>query len=169
MSLETKIKLRSFVTSDAGPLIDLLNSGIGALVGEPGIITALEFAKIREGFSAEQVITAERQLKTYVVGYAAIKNYNIAARRAELWVVCVAPTKDRSVPDKKTVSAVLDWAFGGLGLNKVTIDVLETNQIMSSLEENGFVSEGLKKSQYRAGTRYVDAAVMGCLAGGRPK
>jgi hypothetical protein len=166
---ETKIKLRGFMVSDAAPLLDILNSGTGRLIGEPGIITPAELDQIRAELSAEQVIIAERQLKTYVVGFCGIKNYNVAARRAELYAFCLASTADRSIPDKKTASVILDWTFGVLGLNKVSIDVLDGNLIMSSLEENGFTSEGVRRSEYTIGTKRVDATVMGCLAGSRAK
>jgi RimJ/RimL family protein N-acetyltransferase len=166
---ETRVKLRPFFAGDTAPLIDLMNTGIGALVGEPGFISVDDFSKIRTSFAAEQVITAERQLKTYVIGYCGIRNYNIAARRAELWSFCISPSRDKSIPDKKTISVILDWVFGSLGLNKITTDVLELNQIMSTLEENGFVSEGVRRGQYRIGSKYFDATVMGCLAGGRTK
>lgn len=165
----TKIKLRNLLPSDNLFLIDILNSGSGKLIGEPGIFTQDAFLELRKDFSAEQVIVAEKNLKSYTIGYAAIKNYNIPGRRAELFMFCLSGKGDQSIPDKVTLSAILDWSFGVLGLNKVSIDILDGNKVLSIFEESGFVSEGIRKGQYRIGKNIVDSTFMSCVLGNRQK
>ena len=59
---------------------------------------------------------------------------------------------------------VLGFAFDGLGLHRVELDVLSINARATSLYENlGFRVEGRRRDAYRDGDGWCDAVCMGLL------
>jgi RimJ/RimL family protein N-acetyltransferase len=59
---------------------------------------------------------------------------------------------------------VLGFAFDGIGLHRVELDVLSINARAKSLYENlGFRVEGRKRDAYRDGDGYCDAIIMAIL------
>ena len=59
---------------------------------------------------------------------------------------------------------MLGFAFDGLGLHRVELDVLSVNTRALSLYENlGFRVEGRRRDAYRDGERWCDAIDMGLL------
>jgi RimJ/RimL family protein N-acetyltransferase len=161
---ELNIKLRNYLDADATSLIEILNSGKGLLLGSAGIANAASWSGLRSSMAAEQVIVAEKNLKSYLIGYVGLTNYSAVARRAELCFFCIGPETSRTVPDRKTLDCVLDWGFNVLGLNKITLEVIDGNAIIGILESAGFISEGLRKSQYQIGQNRVDSAILSLLA-----
>ncbi|MBD8059883.1 GNAT family N-acetyltransferase [Cellulomonas sp. JH27-2] len=62
------------------------------------------------------------------------------------------------------IQLVLGFAFDGIGLHRVELDVLSINARAKSLYENlGFRVEGRKRDAYRDGDGYCDAIVMAIL------
>ena len=62
------------------------------------------------------------------------------------------------------IQLVLGFAFDGIGLHRVELDVLSINARAKSLYENlGFRVEGRKRDAYRDGDGYCDAIIMGLL------
>jgi len=62
------------------------------------------------------------------------------------------------------IELVLGFAFDGLGLHRVELDVLSINARAKSLYENlGFVVEGRRRDAYRDGDGYCDAIMMAML------
>lgn len=161
---ELSISLRNHMDTDGPLLIDILNSGKGLLLGRTGLSNTGSWAALRAEMSAEQVIVAEKNLKSYLVGYAGITNHSVPARRAELAIFCIGPDASRSIPDRKTLDAALDWCFNSLGLNKVSIEVLDGNGILGILESAGFVAEGARKSQYQIGQNRVDSVLLSLVS-----
>lgn len=161
---ELSISLRNHMDNDGPLLIDILNSGKGLLLGRSGLCNAHYWAALRADMSADQVIVAEKNLKSYLVGYVGITNHSVAARRAELVLFCIGPDASRSIPDRKTLDVALDWCFGTLGLNKVSIEVLDGNGILGILESAGFTAEGARKSQYQIGQNRVDSVLLSLIS-----
>lgn len=161
---ELNIRLRNYLEGDSSSLIEILNSGKGLLLGHAGILNQINWAQLRSTMAADQVIVAEKNLKSYLIGYIGIYNHSVVARRAELCFFCIGPETSRTVPDRKTLDCALDWCFNTLGLNKITVEVIDGNGIIGILESAGFISEGLRKSQYQIGQNRVDSAMMSLLA-----
>lgn len=161
---ELSISLRNHMDNDATLLIDILNSGKGLLLGRTGLANLPSWLELRTEMSVDQVIVAEKNLKSYLVGYVGITNHSVAARRAELVLFCIGPDASRSIPDRKTLDVVLDWCFNGLGLNKISIEVLDGNGILGILESAGFVAEGVRKSQYQIGQNRVDSVFLSLVS-----
>jgi hypothetical protein len=161
---ELNIKLRNYLDSDAASLIEILNSGKGLLLGAAGIANSSSWATLRGSMVAEQVIVAEKNFKSYLIGYVGITAHSVSARRAELCLFCIGPDTSKTIPDRKTLDCVLDWCFNVLGLNKITLEVIDGNAIIGILESAGFISEGLRKSQYQIGQNRADSAMMSLLA-----
>lgn len=62
------------------------------------------------------------------------------------------------------IQLVLGFAFDGIGLHRVELDVLSINARAKSLYENiGFRVEGRKRDAYRDGDGYCDAIIMAIL------
>lgn len=163
-SKELNIKLRNYLDGDSASLIDILNSGKGLLLGQAGIANTASWSTLRRSVAAEQVIVAEKNLKSYLIGYVGITNHSVVARRADVFFFCIGPDTSRTIPDKKTLDCVLDWCFNVLGLNKITFEVIDGNGILGLLESVGFISEGVRKGQYQIGQNRADAVVMSLLA-----
>lgn len=161
---ELSISLRNYMDADGASLIDILNSGKGLLLGRTGLSNAGSWSILRTEMSADQVIVAEKNLKSYLVGYVGITNHSVSARRAELSIFCIGPDASRSIPDRKTLDVALDWCFNSLGLNKVSIEVLDGNGILGILESVGFVAEGARKSQYQIGQNRVDSVLLSLIS-----
>lgn len=161
---ELNIKLRNYLDSDSSTLIDILNSGKGLLMGQAGIANISSWSALRRQIAAEQVIVAEKNLKSYLIGYAGLLSHSVTARRAELFLFCIGPDTSRTVPDIKTLDSVLAWGFDTLGLNKIMVEVIDGNGIIGILESAGFISEGIRKSQYQIGQNRADSVVMSLLA-----
>lgn len=161
---DLSIKLRNYMETDGSSLVDILNSGRGLLLGKIGLMNNHGWSHVRNEMAAEQSIVAEKNLKAYLVGYVGIFNHSVAARRAELMFFCIGPDASRSIPDRKTLDVTLAWCFDTLGLNKVSIEVIDGNGILGILESAGFVAEGARKSQYQIGQDRVDAVVLSLIA-----
>jgi len=64
----------------------------------------------------------------------------------------------------EAIELVLGFAFDGIGLHRVGLDVLSVNTRALSLYENlGFRVEGRRRDAYRDGERWCDAIDMGLL------
>ncbi|WP_029290144.1 GNAT family N-acetyltransferase [Cellulomonas sp. HZM] len=64
----------------------------------------------------------------------------------------------------EAIQLVLGFAFDGLGLHRVELDVLSINARAQSLYENiGFRHEGRRRDAYRDGDGFCDAIVMSML------
>jgi len=161
---ELTIHLRNYIEGDGASLVDILNSGKGLLLGQNGLANMASWNGLRSKMVAEQVIMAEKNLKSYLIGYVGIFKHSVTARRAEILFFCIGPEASRTIPDKKTLDSVLTWCFDSLGLNKITIEALDGNGILGTLEAAGFVSEGVRKQQYQIGQNRVDAVVLSLLA-----
>lgn len=161
---ELSISLRNYMDNDGAMLIDILNSGKGLLLGRTGLSNANNWTALRTEMSVDQVIVAEKNLKSYLVGYVGVANHSVSARRAELFLFCIGPDASRSIPDRKTLDVALDWCFGTLGLNKVSIEVLDGNGILGILESAGFIAEGARKSQYQIGQNRVDSVLLSLIS-----
>jgi len=62
------------------------------------------------------------------------------------------------------IMLMLGFAFDGIGLHRVELDVLSINARAKSLYENlGFRVEGRKRDAYRDGDGYCDAIIMAIL------
>lgn len=166
---EVKFSLRSYLDSDASALKSFMSLGYGASLGEPGLYSDEQWADFRSTMSAEKTIVAEKGIKSVEVGYCGIKNYHISSRRAELVMFCWSNSDDKTIADVAALNAVLDWGFLQLGLNKITISVLDNNRILSLLESCGFIAEGTRKQSVAVGSQVLDVTIMGLLSSARSR
>jgi RimJ/RimL family protein N-acetyltransferase len=61
--------------------------------------------------------------------------------------------------------AVIDWAFGPLGLRRLEADIHPRNEAsIRALERQGFAREGLLRERWQVGDEISDSLLMGLLA-----
>src|SRR5664280_1211747 len=87
------------------------------------------------------------------IGHVGLYKIDFRVRKAEFAIVIGFPDRWSKGLGTKITTAVIDWGFAELNLNKVELSVLATNTRAIRLYESlGFDSEGvLKDEQFRAG------------------
>jgi RimJ/RimL family protein N-acetyltransferase len=99
-----------------------------------------------------------------LLGTCTLFSFDAQNRRAELGYILGRDHWGRGYAHE-ALSAVLDWAFGPLGLHRVEADTDPRNAgSVRALERLGFVREGLLRERWRVGDEISDTAFFGLLA-----
>ncbi|MDE1810753.1 MAG: GNAT family N-acetyltransferase [Candidatus Micrarchaeota archaeon] len=99
-----------------------------------------------------------------LVGACALTGIDVKSRRAELSYWIGRRHWGRGI-GKAAAAAMISYAFGELGLNRVYCHVFESNQrSISLLRSLGFVEEGRLRSHDMVDGKFVDTLVFGLLA-----
>jgi [ribosomal protein S5]-alanine N-acetyltransferase len=98
------------------------------------------------------------------VGTCSLFNLVRGCRRAEIGYGIV-PAHWRQGYMAEAVGALIDWAFGPLGLNRLEADIDPRNTASArSLEKLGFLREGLLRERWIVNGEVSDSAIYGLLA-----
>ncbi len=143
-----EIGLRQRIENDSWLIAELLNSGYSSLIGECGHFTDIKVNVWLKQFAATRLVTVQKGLRTYTIGFAGLRKLHERAKHAELVVFAVGASAGngatKSLEDPAVVSRCLAWAFGDLGLSRVWISVIDGNPLLDLLENSGWVAEGVK-------------------------
>lgn len=115
----------------------------------------------REQNGKSRIIYAIRQSKS-LVGTVQLNNIDHYQRKAMLGVYIGESKKRNSGLGFVACSLVLDYAFNGLDMRKIGLEVLSINQNAISLYEKlGFKKEGTKANDYFLDGQYFDVCIYG--------
>ncbi len=112
----------------------------------------------------------DEQIFAIEVGGAHIGNLGLhkidrAHRKAEVGIVIGEPTLWSKGYGTEAMHVALRYAFDGLGLNKVSLDVLEYNtRAIRTYERLGFQPEGIHREDAYKDGRFVNVLRMSILA-----
>lgn len=99
------------------------------------------------------------------VGMIGLTGIDLIYRNAELWLYLGESTDHRSGIGSQAVSALLDFAFGSLGLHRVYAQVFAFNEpALRFFPACGFQPEGVLRDAVFKRQRYWDKHVFGVLA-----
>jgi RimJ/RimL family protein N-acetyltransferase len=114
-----------------------------------------------EGEHAQLAI--ERRDDGVVVGTCTLYAIDTACRRAEVGYALARPHWGRGYANE-AVTALLDWGFEQLGLNRVEADIDPRNApSQRALERLGFVREGHLRERWIVGGEVCDSWIYGLL------
>lgn len=161
------IVLRPFRPDDADAVWDMLADPVGArLTGTTATFTREQV----EAWCASRA-TAEGRFDFAVtttgndefLGEIVLNDIDEAVRKANLRLAMRPAFRGRGY-GTEAIELVLGFAFDGLGLHRVELDVLAINARAKSLYENiGFRVEGRRRDAYRDGDGWCDAIDMSML------
>lgn len=150
------IQLAQIEKSDLTVLSTLLDAGFKKLLPEDYIFSNIDtwfLLQNNDNTQSNFSIKAKKvgSARTFLVGMCGIREIDWIARHGKLLFFMVDKDAHQSTmqnyPATKTACRdVLAFAFDNLNLNKVWIEVLETNDIKDSLEYFGFVAEGIRRA-----------------------
>lgn len=99
------------------------------------------------------------------VGNLGLHRVDRVHRKADLGIVIGEPTMWSRGMGTEAIRLGLRYAFGALGLNKVSLDVLEYNQrAIRTYEKCGFRREGVHREDIYKDGRFFNVLRMGILA-----
>lgn len=167
--METEIELRQVEHTDIAQLTGIINAGFSNLLGIFELWSDSSFAGFLNTFERTYCICMNKGFKAFVIGFAGLSKIHPTNHNAELTLFMIdeggptATIKD-SAAGRKALDAILNTAFNRLNLNKLIINVLETNDILGILESRGFIAEGVRRAAIRKNNRWYDATVCSILA-----
>lgn len=173
LSLETpRLRLRPYASSDAADVF--------ALFSDPAVMRywssapwtdlrqahdylARDAASLAEGSSARLGIV--RKADGALIGNCTLFSFDKACRRAETGYV-LHPAAWGHGYANEAVSALLDWGFHALDLNRVEADIDPRNaRSARALERLGFVREGHLRERWIVDGEVTDSFIYGLLRG----
>lgn len=99
------------------------------------------------------------------IGNCGLYHIDLIHRRAEAWFLIGESSRRGRGLGREMADLVLTYAFGGLGLNKVYLQVgAENRKACQTYEAVGFVSEGTLRQEYFIAGRFRDVLRMALLA-----
>ena len=111
----------------------------------------------------EQIFAIEVQGKH--VGNLGLHKVDRVHRKADLGIVIGEPAYWSLGYGTDAVRAALGYGFGALGLNKISLDVLEDNaRALRSYAKCGFVREGIHREDVFKDGRFLNVVRMSILA-----
>lgn len=161
------IALRPLEARDADAVYDLLSDPEGRrLVGSTREYTRSQVpeAIARAGTADDRVVLAvTANGSDEYLGQIALERIDQVVRCAAVTLQMRPAYRGRGY-GTEAIELVLGFAFDGLGLHRVGIEVLAINARAKSLYENlGFRLEGRLRDAHRDGDGWCDALVMGLL------
>lgn len=99
------------------------------------------------------------------LGEVVLNDLDAANRAAGFRIILGSPRWFGSGYGTEATRAVLDYAFGAVGLHRVELEVFAFNpRAQRAYEKAGFVVEGRRRDALLWDGEWVDAIVMGCLS-----
>jgi len=99
------------------------------------------------------------------IGNLGFHHVNRVHRKADLGIVIGEPTAWSKGIGTEAIRLALGYAFVALGLNKVSLDVLEDNaRAIRTYEKVGFQREGVHREDLFKSGRFLNVVRMGILA-----
>lgn len=103
------------------------------------------------------------------IGNVGIYHIDLVHRRAEAWTLIGEPAWRGKGLGQEAMALLLDYSFGGLGLNKLYLHVDEENIIAQKMYKKlGFIEEGKLVGEYFIQGRFRNIIRMRLLVSERP-
>lgn len=105
-----------------------------------------------------------RPADDWMLGHVSLFDFSEQSGRAEIGYGLARPHWGRGYMHE-ALTAVVDYAFGPLGLRRLEADTDPRNQAsLRALERLGFVREGFLRERWQVGDEISDTALLGLLA-----
>jgi [ribosomal protein S5]-alanine N-acetyltransferase len=166
-----RVRLRWLEDGDAPALFDILADPEVVRYGSRPPFTELEQARalvaeihdcFRKGTLFEWGLCLRDDPR--VIGTATLAHLDFSNGRAEIGYAQVRASWGNGYV-REALGALLDWAFGELGLRRIEADVDPRNAAsIRTLEKLGFVREGYLRERWNVGHEVQDALFYGLLA-----
>ncbi len=172
LALQTaRLDLRPLAPSDADALLSLKSDPVVMRYGStpPWSDPQVAVDYIRrdlEGLGAgtHLQLAIVRREDAALIGACSFHLIDVACRRAELGYSLVVSAWGRGYANE-AVSALLDWGFGTLGLNRVEADIDPRNGASArALHRLGFTREGHLRERWIVAGEKSDSLIYGLLA-----
>jgi len=99
-----------------------------------------------------------------MIGHLSLFNFSEQSGRADIGYGLARPHWGQGFMNEALV-AVVDYAFGPLGLRRIEADIDPRNHAsLRALERLGFAREGLLRERWQVGDEISDSVLMGLLA-----
>ncbi|OFX23150.1 MAG: UDP-4-amino-4,6-dideoxy-N-acetyl-beta-L-altrosamine N-acetyltransferase [Bacteroidetes bacterium GWA2_31_9] len=99
-------------------------------------------------------------LNQKVIGYTQLNNINWINKTCYFGIVIGSVDSKNKGYGKETLTLITDYAFNTLNLNKILLEVIDSNAIAIKLYETcGFVMEGVLKNQIFQYNKYYDVRI----------
>jgi RimJ/RimL family protein N-acetyltransferase len=151
--------LRSILTSDFRRFIDINKE---MTIKE----TEEYFQSLNSEDSYSFTIKASKdgEYKKMVIGVCGITNIDWINSNGNIMFVMLdksgySATIQNHQTSKNAFEQILKFGFHTLNLRKLSIEIFNGNDVMSVLEEFGFVAEGVRRSSKYKGGQYIDTTV----------
>lgn len=172
---EIKIQLRQIEKSDLTNIKELFESPFKYQVNIPEKTSQTALDDWLTGINLDKneywyAITAYKTGSgIYIVGVAGISQIDWANSNGKLFFIMVDKDKYSSsiqnqAATKDAFNQLLSFAFQELNLNKVWIEILDTNNCIDTLHSLGFASEGVLKNHYFKNGAQISAAILSLTA-----
>lgn len=105
-----------------------------------------------------------------LVGICGIQNIDWVSRNADLFFIMQDPdnpSKNTIPPGetaKQAFNDLIKFGFSEIGLNKLTFELVRSNEVSLILDGFGFVAEGVKREARYKNGKYIDVAVYSLLS-----
>ena len=162
-----RVVLRPLASSDLRRLVRWFSDPqVIRFLGRQSPITLAEEERWFRDYEArpdEQIFAIE--VEGQHVGNLGLHKIDKVDRKAQLGIVIGEPALWSKGYGSEAIRIALRYAFGVLGLNRVSLDVLEYNErAIRAYENAGFRREGLFRENVYKDGRYVSVVKMGILA-----
>jgi RimJ/RimL family protein N-acetyltransferase len=105
-----------------------------------------------------------RPVENRLIGHVSLFNFSQQNRRAEIGYGLARAHWGQGIM-REALTAVIDYAFGPLGLRRLEADTDPRNTAsLRALEHLGFAREGLLRERWQVGDEISDSALLGLLA-----
>ena len=166
-----RVRLRAPCAGDADALLALFSDpAVMRYWSHPPLATRAEveakLARWADGFAARSGLswTLTDARADVAIGSCSLFRIDPEHRRAEIGYALRRDRWGRGLA-REACAALLDWAFGPLGLHRVEADVDPRNAASRGLLLRlGFASEGLLRERYFVGGEVTDTEMLGLLA-----
>jgi ribosomal-protein-alanine N-acetyltransferase len=165
-----RLDLRPLVDADADAFFALRSDPVVQRYGS-GVWTDLQQAHTRiadnqRDMAAGQLVELAivRREDASLLGTCTLFHHDAACRRAEIGYALMVPAWGRGYASE-AATALLDWGFAHMGLNRVEADIDPRNAGSARvLERLGFALEGRLRERWIVAGEKSDSAIYGLLA-----
>jgi RimJ/RimL family protein N-acetyltransferase len=121
-----------------------------------------KWIEIQQKSNAVSKVVFALRKNTTLLGTVQLHNIDIYQRKALLGTF-IGSTQERNLGiGTIACSLLLDYAFNGLDLRKIGLEVISTNlKAIKLFEKLGFIQEGIKRKEYFMDGKYVDTLLFG--------
>jgi len=118
----------------------------------------------REDFIIFSIVLLLNKSEETLIGTTSLRNIDLINRKAEFQIRIGDCSELNKGWGSKTIIEILKFAFLNLNLNRVYLDVFETNvRAKKAYEKCGFKLEGIKKKDAFIEGKYVNVFIMAIL------